>query len=75
MPPKLKKYFDAKIHVKWGFSKEHDRYVSHLQVRGSTIDFHPNAEDANWLSCMEEAVDRVEKQLKKHKEKMKDHHK
>ena len=71
---KLKKYFDGKIHAKWTFTQEKAGYISHLHVMGNNIDYFGEAKNDNLLSSIEEAVERVEKQLKKHKEILKEHH-
>lgn len=71
---KLKKYFNGKIHAKWTFTQEKIDYVSHLHIMGNNIDYFGEAKHENLLSSIEEAVERVEKQLKKHKEIVKEHH-
>jgi len=72
---KLEKYFQGKIHAKWTFTQEKINYVAHLHVVGNHIDYFGEASHENLPSSIEEAVERVEKQLKKHKEILKDHHK
>ena len=73
---KLKKYFDGKFHARWNFSKQNDSCIAHLHVTGKPhMDIFGEAEHENLYSAIEEAVDKLEKQLKKHKEIIKDHHK
>lgn len=72
---KLEKYVQAEFHAKWTISYENDEHVSHLHVTGSnSVDYFGEAREHNLLSSVEEAIDRVERQLKKHKEINKDHH-
>jgi putative sigma-54 modulation protein len=72
---KLDKYFAGHFHAKWIISFEADEHVSHLHVNGKNGDYFGEARAHNILSSIEEAVDRVETQLRKHKEIVKDHHK
>jgi putative sigma-54 modulation protein len=72
---KLSKYFQGRIHAKWVIAYENDEHISHLHVTGSAGEYFSEARQHNLLSSIEEAVERVERQLKKHKEILKDHHK
>lgn len=72
---KLGKYFDGKIHAKWTLDKEKEECLAHLHVVGNQIDYFGEDRHENLLTAIEMAVDRVERQLRKHKEIMKDHHK
>ena len=72
---KLKKYFQGKIHAKWVLSKEKEDFSAHLHVLGNSIDYFGEAQTDDILSSVELALDHVERQLKKHKEIVKDHHK
>lgn len=72
---KLEKYFQGRIHARWVISYESDEHVSHLHVTGAAGEYFGEAREHNLLTSIEEAVDRVERQLKKQKEILKDHHK
>lgn len=71
---KLEKYFDGRIHAKWVINYENDEHVSHLHVTGNNMDYFGESRQHNILSSIEEAVDRVESQLRRHKEIVKSHH-
>jgi putative sigma-54 modulation protein len=72
---KLEKYFNGKIHAKWMLAQEKDEYIAHLHILGNSIDYFGEARLENLLSSIEASVDKVEKQLKKHKEILQNHHK
>ncbi len=72
---KLKKYFEGRLHAKWTISYENDEHVSHLLVTGNNIEYFGEAKQHNLFSSIEEAVDHVERQVQRHKEILKDHHK
>ena len=72
---KLAKYFDGKIHAKWVLDQERDEKVVHLHVVGNHIDYFGEDRHENLLTAIEQTLDRVERQLKKHKEILKDHKK
>jgi putative sigma-54 modulation protein len=71
---KLEKFFQGKIHARWVISYENEEHVCHLRVTGNHIEFFGEARDHNLYSGIEEAIDRIERQLVKHKEIVKDHH-
>lgn len=71
---KLEKYMQGEFHAKWTISYENDLHVAHLHVTGShSVDYFGESRVHNLYSSIEEAVERVERQLKKHKEILKDH--
>ncbi len=70
---KLKKYFQGKIHARWNLSHAKENCVAHLHVTGNHIDMFSESEHENLFSAVEQAVDKVEIQLKKQKEKVKEH--
>ena len=70
---KLEKYFEGRLHAKWVISNEADEHVAHLHVTGNNMDYFGEARDHNIMSSIEEAVDRVETQLRRHKEVLKNH--
>jgi putative sigma-54 modulation protein len=72
---KLERYSAKPMHLKWTIGAEQDEIVSHLHVLGQQIDLFGESRDANFMTAVEDTVERVEKQLKKQKEILKDHHK
>ncbi|MCO5142814.1 MAG: ribosome-associated translation inhibitor RaiA [Oligoflexia bacterium] len=71
---KIEKYFDGKLHAKWTISYEHEEHISHLHVTGNHIELFGEAKEHNLYTSIEEAIDKVERQLVKQKEILKDHH-
>lgn len=70
---KLDKYFQGQFHAKWIISFEADEHVSHLHVTGKLGDYFGEARDHNLLTSIESAVDRLETQLRRTKEIVKNH--
>lgn len=71
---KLEKYFHGNFHARWTFSMEREDYKAHLHVVGNHIDYIGEDIGSNLLTTIESCVDKVERQLRKHKEIVKDHH-
>jgi ribosomal subunit interface protein len=71
---KLEKYFNGEFHARWTFDKENDDFTSHLHVVGNRIDYFGEDRSTNLLSAIESCVDKIERQLRKRKEIVKDHH-
>lgn len=73
---KLGRFFPGRIHAKWTIGREQDEITAHLHLLGTpTNDMFAEARHGNLMSAVEETVDRAERQLKKQKEIVKDHHK
>lgn len=71
---KLKKYFQGKLHARWIITYENDEHEAHLHVTGNNLDYIGKARDHNILSSIEAAIEKVDRQLSKHKEIVQDHH-
>ena len=71
---KLGKFFNGKIHVRWSITYEHGKNVAHLHVVGNHLDFFSDGESENLFTAVEQVLQKLETQLKKKKEKVKDHH-
>lgn len=72
---KLERYSTKPIHLKWTISAEQDEIVAHLHALGNHIDTFGESRNENLLTAVEDSVERVERQLKKQKEILKEHHK
>lgn len=72
---KIERFFDGRLHARWNITFENDEHVAHLHVTGNNLDYFGEARDHNLLSSIEAAVDKVERQLQRHKEIVQDHHK
>lgn len=70
---KLEKYFNGNFHARWTFSVEQEEFKAHLHVVGNHIDYFGEEIAPNILTSIESCVDKVERQLRKHKEIVKDH--
>lgn len=70
---KLKKFFQGQFHARWNIVYEQDEHEAHLVVTGNNIEQVGKARNHNILTAIEEAVEKVERQLAKHKEIIQDH--
>ena len=70
---RLKKYFKGRIHVKWTVSHEREVHLAHLHVLGNHMDYFSDSEGESLLSCVESALHKLETQLKRKKERVKEH--
>jgi len=71
---KLKKYFDGKINLSWNFTVENKSHVAHCHLTGSHMDFFAEASTSSIYSAIDEVVSALEKQVRKNKEQLKNHH-
>lgn len=69
---KLKKYFNGKIDVDWTCSVESGLHCSEVKVSGDSFSFHASSEDANLYHTFDNVLTKLEKQLQKKKDQMKD---
>lgn len=72
---KLEKLVQGHFHARWNIVYEQDEHESHLHVTANNVDFVAKGRDHNILTSIEMAVEKAERQLQKHKEIVKDHHK
>lgn len=70
---KLKKYFHGKIHMTWNFSVERQNQIAHCHLVGNHMDYFGEASTSDLYASIDMAIDKLEKQLRKHKEIVKDH--
>jgi putative sigma-54 modulation protein len=70
---KLKKYFNGKITVTWNFRMERELRLAHCHLTGNSMDYFGEAETEELRASIDLVVDKIEKQLRKHKEIVKDH--
>jgi len=70
---KLKKYFRGKINVHWNFSVENLTKIAHCRLTGNGMDYFGEASSDDLHVSIDHAVDKIEKQLRRHKEIVKDH--
>ena len=70
---KLKKFVQGSATANWVFYIENEVHVADLRVVGPHLDFFGQAKTNDLYQSIDQAVDKVEKQLRKHKEILKDH--
>src|SRR4051812_4511037 len=69
----LKKYFDGRISVTWNLSMEKQNRVAHCHLVGNNMDYFGEALTEDFKASIDMALDKIEKQVRKHKEIVKDH--
>ncbi|HAZ13592.1 MAG: ribosomal subunit interface protein [Bdellovibrionales bacterium GWA2_49_15] len=70
----FKKYLDNPAHVRWICYMDETiprMHVAQVHVNGPKGDHFVTAKSENFYKCIDEAVEKMEKQLRKHKEKWK----
>lgn len=68
---KLIKYLGEDVHVNWICSAKDGEHVAELDVRGPSFEYFAKASSSNLYKSFDLAISKVEKQLAKKKEKMK----
>lgn len=71
---KLSKYFDGKLKLDWNFSVEKQDHIAHCHLTGAHMEFFAEATSDSIYKTIDLVVDHLEKQVRKNKEKLKDHH-
>jgi putative sigma-54 modulation protein len=70
---KLAKYFDGKSNVTWSMSVEKQNRIVHCHLVGRNLDCFGEAVSEDFYASIDLALEKIEKQLRKHKEIVKDH--
>jgi putative sigma-54 modulation protein len=70
---KLTKYFSGRINVVWNFSMERELRHAHCHITGNHIDYFAEAKSEDLYASIEMAVAKLDRQVRKHKEVVKDH--
>lgn len=65
---KLKKYFHGHFHARWNIVWDAEEHEAHLHITANNVDQIGKARNHNILTAIEEAVEKLEKQLAKHKD-------
>jgi len=72
----IKKYFDHALDAQVVFSRDAHRFTTAITVRaaaGIAVTSHAASDDVH--ACFDQAADRIEKQLRRYKRRLVDHHK
>lgn len=72
---KLERYVNGHFHARWNIAYEQDEHEAHLHITANNVDMIGKARHHIILTAIEEALDKVERQLNKHREQVQDHHK
>jgi putative sigma-54 modulation protein len=72
---KLERYVHGHFHARWNIAYEQDEHEAHLHITANNVDMIGKARHHILLTAIEEAVEKVERQLNKHREQVQDHHK
>ncbi len=70
---KLRKYFKGNISVNWNFSAEKQSRIAHCHLLGNNMDYFGEASTEDMYASVDAALEKIEKQIRKHKEIVKDH--
>ncbi len=69
----LSKYFEGKISVNWNLTIEKLNKIAHCHLVGNNMDFFGEASTEDFKASIDSALEKIEKQIRKHKEIVKDH--
>ena len=70
---RLAKYFRGKINVTWNFTLEKQNRVAHCHLVGNNMDYFGEATTEDFYASVDLTIEKIKKQLRKHKEIVKDH--
>ena len=70
---KLTKYFKGRTTVTWNFSVEKTDHVAHCHLVGNRMDFFGEGTSEDLHASIDIALERIEKQIRRRKEIVKDH--
>ena len=70
---RLRKFLNDATDCSWIFFLEADVHVADVRIKGPHLDFFAQAKTGDLYQSIDDAVIKVEKQLRKHKEIVKDH--
>ncbi len=69
----LSKYFDGKITLTWVLSHEKLNHIAHCHLFGDHMDYHGEASTQDFKASIDLVFDKLEAQIRKHKEIVKNH--
>lgn len=69
---RLKKFFHGNFHIDWTCSVDKDVHQSDVLVKGDHFSFHATASMDNLYKTIDEAVEKIERQLQKKNSMQKD---
>jgi putative sigma-54 modulation protein len=69
----LNKYFDGRVHVTWNLDSVKQNRIAHCHLVGNNMDFFGEASTEDFRASIDFALDKIEKQIRKRKEIVKNH--
>ena len=71
---RLERHFDhvTNVHVVLSVEKQRQKAEATIQITGNTL--HANCENEDMYAAIDSMIDKLDRQVKKHKEKVTDHH-
>ncbi len=69
----LNKYFRGKMSATWNLSIEKQNRIAHCHLVGNHMDYFGEAVTEDFHASIDTAIEKIEKQIRKHKEIVKDH--
>lgn len=70
---KLKKYFQGRLHLVWSFTTSgKEGHIAHCHLLGDHMDYFVESTEDNMYAAIDHCVSRLERQVRKHKEIVKD---
>lgn len=69
----LSRYFQGQISVNWTISEEKLHRIAHCHLVGNHMDFFGEGSTEDYKASVDVALQKIEKQIRKHKEIVKDH--
>ena len=70
---KLERHFDHLVHVHVVLAVEKQRQKAEANIHVAGNDIHAESEDETIYAAIDSMVDKLDRQIKKHKEKLTDH--
>jgi len=69
----LKKYFHGRISITWNLSIEKQNRIAHCHLVGNNMDYFGEGMTEDFKASVDVALEKIEKQIRKHKEIVKNH--
>ena len=68
---RLDKFLEGQFSVKWHCRYQEGLYVTEVYVHGPKFSFHAGSKDSNLFKAFDSALEKIERQIVKQKEKIK----
>jgi putative sigma-54 modulation protein len=69
----FQRYFQGNLSLTWTLSAEKQTRGAHCHLVGQRMDYFGEAEGETFLVAVHQVLDKLEKQVRKHKERVKNH--